>query len=268
MRAVKGSLDCKPRHWMVQPIPLSRGARIPRREFKRFARPGSNQQIGPNAVASGRAGSFAAASQSMTEDAPIFGAAATSDDARPDHPTMNGAKRILDRHGKELWAITCYFNPAGYRRRLANYRVFRERLAVPLVAVELAYGPNFELDQNDADILVQLRGHDVMWQKERLLNLALRALPRDCKNLVCLDCEIVFATTDWPEHVSRLLRRYAILQPFSHAHHLPRKWTLGNFQPAAAEFTRESAAYAIGSGLSPAACIRAVADGRYTYATG
>jgi hypothetical protein len=37
-----------------------------------------------------------------------------------------------------LWAIAAYFNPARYARRLANYRVFREHLAVPLVAVELA----------------------------------------------------------------------------------------------------------------------------------
>ena len=64
-----------------------------------------------------------------------------------------------------LWAITSYFNPIGYRRRPANYRLFRERLNVPLVTVELAYGPDFELTQSDADILVQLRGEDVLWQK-------------------------------------------------------------------------------------------------------
>jgi hypothetical protein len=29
-----------------------------------------------------------------------------------------------------LWAITTFFNPAGYRCRRENYRVFRERLGV------------------------------------------------------------------------------------------------------------------------------------------
>ena len=86
--------------------------------------------------------------------------------------------------GGILWAITSYFNPAGYRRRLANFRAFRARLSVPLVAVELAYGPEFELKAGDADILVQIRGRDVMWQKERLLNLALRSLPDSCANVV------------------------------------------------------------------------------------
>ena len=33
-----------------------------------------------------------------------------------------------DRGSSTLWAITSYFNPAGYARRLANYREFRRRL--------------------------------------------------------------------------------------------------------------------------------------------
>jgi hypothetical protein len=52
----------------------------------------------------------------------------------------------------------------GYRRRSANFRVFRERLGVPLLAVELAYGERFELGEGDAEILVRLRGRDVLWQ--------------------------------------------------------------------------------------------------------
>src|SRR5262245_37018879 len=68
-----------------------------------------------------------------------------------------------------LWAITSYFNPARYRRKLQNYRVFRERLAVPLVTAELAFD-GFDLDAGDAEVLVRVRGGDVLWQKERLLN--------------------------------------------------------------------------------------------------
>jgi hypothetical protein len=30
-----------------------------------------------------------------------------------------------------LWAVTCYFNPCGYRRRAFNYRIFRQRLQAP-----------------------------------------------------------------------------------------------------------------------------------------
>ena len=104
-----------------------------------------------------------------------------------------------------LWAITSYFNPAGYQRRLANFRQFRERLAVPLVAVELAYGPDSQLKQG---------GQDVMWQKERLLNLALQSLPDGCKNVAALDCDVIFGTDDWPERATQALRRSVILQPY------------------------------------------------------
>src|SRR5438045_2016831 len=100
---------------------------------------------------------------------------------------MNTLKTSPDRTGKDLWAITCYFNPAGYRRRLANYRIFRERLTIPLLAIELAYGSNFELNEKDADILIQLRGRDVMWQKERLLNVALQSVPPTCHKIAWLD---------------------------------------------------------------------------------
>src|SRR5262245_42591250 len=82
--------------------------------------------------------------------------------------------------GNRLWAITSYFNPAGYRNRRENYRLFRERLAVPLVTVEWARDGRFALGPEDAEVLVQVSGGDVLWQKERLLNVALRHLPDDC----------------------------------------------------------------------------------------
>jgi hypothetical protein len=117
-----------------------------------------------------------------------------------------------------LWAITAFFNPAGSPRRLANYRHFRSALRVPLVAVELAYGPEFELAPADADILVQRRGRDVLWQNERLLNLALAALPPSCAAVAWLDADVVFAEGDWAAATLAALEWFALLQPFSVVH--------------------------------------------------
>ena len=83
-----------------------------------------------------------------------------------------------------------------YQRRLANYRSFREHLAVPLITVELSYGAGFDLREGEADVLIQLRGRDVMWQKERLLNVGLGALPSACSKVVWLDCDIIFEGDD------------------------------------------------------------------------
>lgn len=113
-----------------------------------------------------------------------------------------------------LWAITSYFNPSGFQSRLRNYRRFRQSLGVPLVTVELSHGHPFELEPGDADELVQVRGRDVLWQKERLLNLALQALPPSCTKVAWLDCDILFLDEDWPASTCAALERHRLVQPF------------------------------------------------------
>ena len=113
-----------------------------------------------------------------------------------------------------LWAVACYFNPAGFKSRLRNYRVFRQRLEVPLVTVELSYDGSFALNPADADTLLQLRGRDVMWQKERLLNLAIAAVPPECRKIAWLDCDIVFENNDWSRQAADRLDELNLVQLF------------------------------------------------------
>jgi len=117
-----------------------------------------------------------------------------------------------------LWAITSYFNPQRFRRRLANYRTFRKHLRVPLVAVELSFGDDFDLRPDDADILIQLRTTDVMWHKERLLNIALGAVPGECRHIAWLDCDVVFERNDWADRTRELLDRFPLVEPFTQAY--------------------------------------------------
>jgi hypothetical protein len=156
-----------------------------------------------------------------------------------------------DARPQDFWAITSYFNPVGYRGRLANYHAFRERLKVPLVAVELAYGSRFELVEGDADILIQLRGADVMWHKERLLNVALKAVPGACRKVAWLDCDILFESDAWAEAASRLLDRMPLVQLFGEVHYMPRGLPLSAVGPAAAEAHRTSIGIAVTEGLKP-----------------
>lgn len=120
-----------------------------------------------------------------------------------------------------FWAITCYFNPNNYKRRLANYHVFRNFLTGPLLTIEWSSTGEFQLKKNDADILIQLAGGDVMWQKERLLNIALQNLPSNCDKVAWLDCDIVFASNDWKERAYNLLDDYTVIQLFKTVHYLP-----------------------------------------------
>ena len=117
------------------------------------------------------------------------------------------------------WAITCYFNNSGFQQRYANYRLFSRALNVPLVTVEWSLDGNFELTDNDADILVQVSGGDLLWQKERLLNLGLEHLPADCTNVVWLDCDILFDHKDWVTDFETALSNASLVQLFSHVSH-------------------------------------------------
>lgn len=117
----------------------------------------------------------------------------------------------------ELWSITAYFNPCRYRSRLENYRRFRAALQTPLLTVELAFDGRFELEADAAEILVRRRGGDVVWQKERLLNIALDALPAECTAIAWLDCDVLFSRRDWPRDALRALERWPLLQPFATA---------------------------------------------------
>ena len=137
--------------------------------------------------------------------------------------------RVLDKGGDEdlsrsrVWAITSYFcfdDPDGVKRRLRVYREFRRRLQIPLVAVELSREGAFDLTAADAEVLVQVRGGHVMWQKERLLNRALEALPDHCDTVAWMDCDAVLRRQDWAEGAREMLKEVHLVQPFDRLYHL------------------------------------------------
>jgi len=103
---------------------------------------------------------------------------------------------------------------------LKNYHVFRQHLAAPLVAVELSFNGAFELSPGDADVLVQVHGGDIMWQKERLLNIGLRHLPPSCRNVAWLDCDLIFEDDTWMMRASQALETFAIVHLFDERHDL------------------------------------------------
>ena len=154
-----------------------------------------------------------------------------------------------------LWAVTSYFNPAAYRRKSQNYRVFRQRLAAPLLTVELSQSALFELGPGDADILVQIRGGDTMWQKERLLNIAISHLPKECEYVAWVDCDSIFEREDWVSAAIRELDRTSLCQLFRTVQHLRKDTPSEAIGREAVSLQHCSIGYASALGLttSPAA---------------
>lgn len=137
--------------------------------------------------------------------------------------------KIPEKLAGTFWGITAFFNPAGYKNKIKNYRTFRKKSkkqGLKLLAVELVFGnKKFELNKKDAEILIQLRTSrdNIMWQKERLINIGIENLPKDCDKFVWLDADIIFLNDDWIKETSVLLERYAIVQPFSFSIRLSRE---------------------------------------------
>lgn len=162
---------------------------------------------------------------------------------------------LVARSNGPLWAVSVYFNPSGYRRRLWNYRVFREQLAAPLLTVELGFDGRFDLTGDDADLLIQLPGRDILWQKERLLNLAVQALPPEVTKAVWLDCDVIFERADWPHLAEQALDEFPLVQAYTEMIRLPRE----DHPVPPATFERfEAGRPAICSLVSPSADLRTV----------
>ena len=119
-----------------------------------------------------------------------------------------------------FWAISAYFNPTQSKIFLRNYHIFRnssKKQGLNLMTVELAFNNSpFELNKEDADILIQVRGNSVMYQKDRLFNIGLKNLPLDCDKVAWIDADIVFNNTNWINDASGLLEKYNLLQLFDY----------------------------------------------------
>jgi hypothetical protein len=83
--------------------------------------------------------------------------------------------------------------------------------------VELSFNGVFELTNKDADILIQISGAALLWQKERLLNLALKAVPTETEHIAWLDCDIILKRKDWAVEARKQLQDLNVVQVFSEA---------------------------------------------------
>jgi len=111
-----------------------------------------------------------------------------------------------------LGLITCFFNPTNSKTLKSNYLEFRKHLNHPIVTVELA----FDKQPFFIDDAIQIRGSqkNIMWQKERLLNLALKSLPKNIDKVAWLDADIIFKNKNWFQETEDQLERYPVVQLF------------------------------------------------------
>lgn len=135
----------------------------------------------------------------------------------PQSQPNNSIENLVSLPG-EFWGIATYFNPTGFLKMLDNAEFFSERIrrqGLKLVVVELAFGDDaYEVPDKMADHVIRLRSTTVLWQKERLLNIALQELPERCDKVAWLDADVLFGNCAWVEQTSKLLQHYVVVQPY------------------------------------------------------
>jgi hypothetical protein len=122
----------------------------------------------------------------------------------------------------DLWVITTYFNPAGYRAIRLNYERFAAPICaadIPLITVECAFGSApFELDPSPQ--VIQVRGESVLWLKERLINIAVAQLPPQAQKVTWFDGDILMSNPAWAVQTAALLDNFRVVQPFDRVRRL------------------------------------------------
>jgi hypothetical protein len=85
--------------------------------------------------------------------------------------------------------------------------------------------PDSEFELDKSPTVIRVRSGSAIWQKERLMNIAIRQLPRQFTKVIWSDCDIRFEDEAWLANASNALDRHAIIQPFTKAIRLPPRQT-------------------------------------------
>ncbi|HUT93881.1 MAG TPA: hypothetical protein VMY37_30740 [Thermoguttaceae bacterium] len=116
-----------------------------------------------------------------------------------------------------LAATCCFFNPMKYKRPVENWHRFRGALPheLPLYSIELSFDGEFQTDST-----WRVRGtmeDHLMWQKERLLNLAIERVPDRYDKITWLDSDVLFLNDRWVEETEAVLDEKPVAQLFETA---------------------------------------------------
>lgn len=116
----------------------------------------------------------------------------------------------------DIAAITCFFNPAGFKSLRQNFDKFREgveRTSAPLYVAELTRIGGQPTIQHPN--LLHLESDDTIWQKESLLNRVVQQIPKRYTKIAFLDCDLLWPNANFLDIASAKLNKVPAVQLFS-----------------------------------------------------
>lgn len=138
---------------------------------------------------------------------------------QPFRRTINGSKPVFESvlPERELAVVSCFFNPGGSARRVSNFQAYlagMRKSGVRCLVVELAFGDN-AFTIVDYDDVIRLRTNDVLWHKERLLNIGIsQLLGEGYRKIAWLDGDVIFHDPQWPLEIANRLEQANLCQVF------------------------------------------------------
>ena len=121
---------------------------------------------------------------------------------------------LIRQRPENLYVVLPYFNFCGFKRRRDLFIQFVERYAktpgLRLVVVE-AMGPA-ALGPLQVHEHIRLTSDSRVWLKENLINLGVKALPKEWKYMAWIDADLEFLNQNWVQETIRGLQRADVVQ--------------------------------------------------------
>lgn len=99
--------------------------------------------------------------------------------------------------------ITTHFNPWDRQRLRDTYTEWAAALGHPHQCVELAFGE----PETPASVAISGNRQNCLWQKERLINLAISRLPAEVEYVAWIDHDLIFDNPHWLDIGIDMIRR-------------------------------------------------------------
>jgi hypothetical protein len=115
--------------------------------------------------------------------------------------------------------ITTHYNPAGFRRLRETWYEWQPTIG-DVITMELAIDREPEIAGSN---VVRGDARNILWQKERLINLAIEQLPPSVRTVAWVDHDIVFENPNWLIESQRMIDDgMHCVQPFTNIHYQDR----------------------------------------------
>ncbi len=118
----------------------------------------------------------------------------------------------------KLAIIVPFFNYNINPRMVENYNRFRQALGTDDVfVIESTLNVDYQIPESKNFIRIEAKPENLMWQKERMLNLAIKKLPGEYTDVAWIDADVLFDDLNWIEEATEKLKDYAFVQLFNTA---------------------------------------------------